>query len=178
MHEQHPADAHPTPANSGPLFVLRRAFLKGASLETPGIYDVLQLTQPMHTDVNLGVSINGLQEGFFEVVVRATVTLRKEAGNPGALAVLEVDQAGVFELRNVDEQQKIDALEIGAPSILTGYLRAAVTDLLTRATLPPFYLPEINWVAIREQVRAAQAATAAHEDPAHAAAHARTPWVH
>jgi preprotein translocase subunit SecB len=65
-------------------------------------------------------------------------------------------------------------LEIGAPSILAPYLRAQLSDVLTRATLPVFLLPEINWPAMANEQRAqaaaqANAATAAARDMAGAA---------
>lgn len=140
------------PALNSPQFSLHRAFLKGASLEIPGLPEVFQLASPPHVHVDLGVTVTRGGGAFYEVVVRATVALRSDE-QPGAktLVVLEVDQAGVFEVANVTDEQLTGLLEVAAPTILTPYLRVAISDIMTRATLPPFYLPEINWVAVREQ---------------------------
>lgn len=152
------------PAQQGPVFALQRAFLKGASLEIPGIPEVFQPATPPHVDVNLGLTITRVGDVQYEVVIRGTVTFRPNQEDTRALLVLEADQAGVFEVRNIPEEHLPEVLEVGAPSILAPYLRVVISDMLTRATLPPFYIPEINWAAVRQQnLQANQAAAQALE---------------
>lgn len=151
-------------AQQGPYFALQRAFLKGASLEIPGLPDVFQSATPPNVEVNLGLTITRVAEVQYEVVVRGTVTFKASQDEQRALLVLEVDQAGIFEVRGIPEAHMPEALEVGAPAILTPYLRVVISDMLTRATLPPFYLPEINWAAVRQQnLQASQAASMALE---------------
>lgn len=161
------------PAQQGPYFALQRAFLKGASLEMPGIPDIFQPAVPPHANINLGLTITRVGEVQYEVVIRGTLTLTPSQEDTRALVVLEADQAGVFEVRDIPEAHLPEVLEVGAPAILAPYLRVVISDILTRATLPPFYLPEINWAAVRQQnLQANQAAAKALEGrPAAAQVH-------
>lgn len=145
-----------TPA-AQPVFGIQRIFLKGQSLELPQGAQVFLETQPAAMNLNLQVENSQLADGVYEVLVRATLTADV---NGKTMFLLEVDQAGIFEVRNVEQQQLIDILEIGAPSILSPYLRSQLSATLTQATLPMFYMPEINWPVLAQQRRAEAAAAA------------------
>lgn len=144
------------PQGAEPMFGIQRTYLKGISLEMPrGAETFVQQGNP-HIDVNLGVSSAQLADGVFEVTLRGTLTGSIEGKT---LFVLEADQAGIFEIRNIPAQDMPGLLEVSCPTILTPYLRAQVADVLARATLPVFHLPEINWMAMQQQ-RIAQEAQA------------------
>ncbi len=144
-----------TPQNQ-PFFGIQRVYLKGQSLELPlGAKVFLEAGAPA-MNLNLQVESAGLAEGIFEVSIRATLTAEL---NGKVLFLLECDQSGIFEIRNVDQAQLADILEIAAPAMLAPYLRAQLADTLTRATLPMFYMPEINWPALAQQRRAEIAAS-------------------
>lgn len=144
-----------TPAPAEPIFNIQRTYLKGLSFELPkGAETFLQQGAP-HVDLNIGVSNSSLQDGIFEVVLRATITSQIEGKT---FYVLEVDQAGIFEVRNLPNDQLQGVLEVSCPNILAPYLRAQIADALARATLPIFYTPEINWLAMYTQRMEAQAA--------------------
>lgn len=142
------ATINQTPAESQAVFNIQRTYLKGISLELPkGAETFLQQGNP-NIDLNLGVSSSLLADGIFEVNLRATVTSQIDGKT---LFLLEVDQAGIFEIRNIPAEQMQGVLEVSCPAILAPYLRAQVADALSRATMPIFYLPEINWLAMFQQ---------------------------
>ena len=144
----------PVNAADAPLFSLQRAYMKGVSLEMPqGAQAFLEQGNP-HIELNVNVDSAEIQPGIFEVTLRATMTAKV---NDKALYLLEVDQAGIFEVRNIPAENLPQLLEVACPSILLPYLRAQAADMLTRATLPVFHLPEVNWAHMHEQQRAAQA---------------------
>lgn len=141
-----------------PAFSLQRAYIKGVSLEMPKGPATFQQDSQTLTHLDLALAVTRLDENTYETSVRCTITMTSEADKSTVL-VLETEQCGIFEVRNIPESDLPNLLEIGCPSILTPYLRAAITDILARATLPLFYLPEINWAAVRQQrVQAEQAA--------------------
>jgi preprotein translocase subunit SecB len=143
----------PSPAENQAVFNIQRTYLKGISLELPkGAETFLQQGNP-NIDLNLGVSSTLLADGVFEVNLRATLTSQIDGKT---LFLLEVDQAGIFEIRNIPAEQMQGVLEVSCPGILAPYLRAQIADAQARATLPIFYLPEINWLAMFQQ-RAAEA---------------------
>ena len=65
--------------------------------------------------------------------------------NDKVFFLVEAKQAGIFEISNLPEDQLQPVLHIVCPSMLYPYLRANVADLLTRATLPPLHLTEVNF---------------------------------
>jgi preprotein translocase subunit SecB len=149
------APAIPTPAE--PFFGIQRVFLKGASLELPMGAKIFLETGAPALNLNLQVTNEKLADNVFQCSIRATLnsTLSSQT-----LFLLEVEQAGVFEARDLTAEQLADVQEIAAPTILAPYLRAQLADILTRATLPSFYMPEVNWAAMAHQNRFAQAEAA------------------
>lgn len=144
-----------TPAPGQAFFGIQRIFLKGQSIELPlGSKLFLESGAPT---MNLAIQVASaeLSPGIYESNIRAT--LSSQLGDK-TLFLLEVDQAGIFEVRDVSAAQLADILEIGSPTILAPYLRAQIADVLTRATLPAFYMPEINWPVLAMERRTQLAA--------------------
>lgn len=166
MSNNTPAETTTTPAQ--PHFGVQRIYTQGQSLEMPAGSKLFM--EPSTPDLNLAlqVSISALAEGIFEVTLRGTLT-GSVKGKPAYL--VEVDQTGIFEVRNATPELQANMLEIGAPTLLAPYLRAQIADVLSRATLPPFFMPEINWAGMAQEQRAkAAAATNGTDAPAAPAA--------
>jgi preprotein translocase subunit SecB len=73
--------------------------------------------------------------------------------------LVECKQGGIFEIRNIPDDQMGAIMGIGCPQIVYPYLRASVADLITRAGFPPVHLSEINFQAMFEQQQAQDAQT-------------------
>ncbi|MGI9133670.1 MAG: protein-export chaperone SecB, partial [Rhodoferax sp.] len=74
--------------------------------------------------------------------------------------LVESKQAGIFEIRNLPQEQMAPILGIACPQIVYPYLRGNVADLIQRGGFPPVHLTEINFQAMFEQQQA-EAAKAA-----------------
>ena len=74
--------------------------------------------------------------------------------------LVEIKQAGIFEIRNMPQDQMSAILGVACPQIVYPYLRANVADIITRAGFPPVHLAEINFQAMYEQQQQAAAAAA------------------
>ena len=96
-------------------------------------------------------------EGIFEVAVTATVQTKIK---DKTVFLVEAKQAGIFEIRNVPEDQMGAIIGIACPQIIYPYLRGNVADTVTRAGFPPVHLAEINFQAMYEQQQAAAAEAA------------------
>ena len=152
-----------------PIFQIQRVYLKGASLEQPNSPAILLEQEAPTVDIQLGVSAAPVGEGVFEVTVTATVQTKiKEK----TVFLVETTQAGIFEIRNLPQEQMGQVLGIACPQIVYQYLRGNVADLIQRGGFPPVHLSEINFQAMYEQQQAQQAqqvpaaATVAAEAPA------------
>lgn len=139
-----------------PQINLLRMYLKGASLEHPAapVAFLDESGAPVQDKLDLQVQVGAVADGLFEVAVRATLTLSRDGK---AMLVLEAEQAGLFQLTNVPAEDLDIVLGVNAAAMVYGYLRVNFADLMTRATLPPMHLPEVNWVE-QHQARVAQMA--------------------
>jgi preprotein translocase subunit SecB len=144
-------------ADTQPVFQIQRMYLKDLSLEQPNSPQILLDQTPPQVDINLGVGAEGVADGIFEVTVTATVTTKV---GDRVLFLVEAKQAGIFEIRNVPEEQKQGILSIVCPQMIYPYLRAIVSDICTRAGFPPIMLTEVNFQAMFE-AQQAQAEAAA-----------------
>ena len=96
---------------------------------------------------------------MFEVVITATVT--SKIGEK-VMFLVEVKQAGIFRIRNLPSGDMEAILAVMCPNILFPYLRETVSSLTVRAGFPPVLLNPINFDALYQQRKQAQAdATAA-----------------
>ena len=139
-----------------PLFQIQRVYLKEASLEQPNSPAILIEQQQPSVDIQLGVEATPVADGVFEVCVSATV--HTKIGDK-TVFLAECKQGGIFEIRNVPEDQMGAIMGIACPQIVYPYLRGNVADLITRAGFPPVHLAEINFQAMYEQQQAQAAAT-------------------
>jgi preprotein translocase subunit SecB len=134
-------------AGEQPVFQIQRVYLKDLSLEQPNSPQILIEQGQPAVDINLGIEVQPLADGVFEVAVSATVTTKL---GERTLFLCEAKQAGIFEIRNIDADQMQPILGIACPGIVYPYLRAVVADVISRAGFPPVHLSEVNFQAMYE----------------------------
>jgi preprotein translocase subunit SecB len=134
-----------------PVFQIQRVYLKEASLEQPNSPAILLEQEQPGVDIQLGVEAAPVAEGIFEVCVTATVQTRIQ---DRTVFLAECKQAGIFEIRNLPEDQMGPIMGIACPQIVYPYLRGNVADLIARGGFPPVHLAEINFQAMYEQQQA------------------------
>ena len=140
--------------NNDPIFNIQRVYLKEASLEQPNSPAIfLEQAQPT-VDINLHMADESAGEGFHEVALTVTVTAKV---NDRVLFLAECREAGIFEIRNIPEGQMENVLKVICPQIIYPYLRGNLADLTQRAGFPPVHLTELNFQAMYEQQKAAEA---------------------
>ena len=144
-----------------PVFQIQRVYLKESSLEQPNSPGILLVQEQPTVDIQLGVNAEPVADGIFEVSVTATVQTKIK---DKTVFLVEVKQAGIFEIRNLAQEQMNQVMGIACPQIVYPYLRGNVADLIQRAGFPPVHLSEINFQAMYEQQQA-QAAAATAEAP-------------
>ncbi|TXI22439.1 MAG: protein-export chaperone SecB [Roseateles sp.] len=143
--------------NNAPLFQIQRMYLKDLSLEQPNAPKILLEQQQPQVDINLALSAESVTDGIYEVCVTGTVNTK--VGDK-TLFLVEAKQAGIFEIRNVPQEQLDGILGIVCPQMIYPYLRAIVSDVCTRAGFPPVMLTEVNFQAMFEAQQAQRLAQA------------------
>ncbi len=141
-------------ADQDPVFQIQRVYLKEASLEQPNSPGILLEQENPAVDIQLGVEANPVADGIFEICVTATVHTKIK---DKTVFLVEAKQAGIFEIRNVPEEQLSQIMGIACPQIVYPYLRGNVADLIQRGGFPPVHLSEINFQAMYEQQQQQQA---------------------
>ena len=141
--------------DANPVFNIQRMYLKDLSLEQPNSPQILLEQQQPQVDIQLAVGAGQIADGVFEVTVTATVTTKV---GEKTLFLVEAKQAGIFEIRNLPEDQVQSIVGIVCPQMIYPYLRAIVSDVCTRAGFPPILLNEVNFQAMfqAQQEQAAQ----------------------
>jgi preprotein translocase subunit SecB len=130
-----------------PVFQIQRVYLKDLSLEQPNSPQILLEQSQPQVDINLALGAEPIADGIYEVTVTATVTTKV---GEKTLFLIEAKQAGIFEIRNVPQEQLQPIIAIACPGIVYPYLRAIVSDVCTRAGFPPVILTEVNFQAMFE----------------------------
>ena len=147
--------------NLQPVFQIQRVYLKDLSLEQPNSPAIFLEQEAPGIEVSVDVGSEKLADGIFESSVTVTVTAKIK---DKVAFLVEGKQAGIFEARNIPEDQLDPLLGIGCPNIVYPYLRSNIADAITRAGFPPIHLSEINFEAFYQQrlaIAAEQAKVAA-----------------
>ena len=143
--------------NQDPVFNIQRIYLKEASLEQPNSPAILLEQDAPNVEIQLGLGGEQVADGLFEVTVTATATTKI---GERTVFLVEAKQAGIFEIRNIPEDQMGPIMGIACPQIVYPYLRGNVADVINRAGFPPVHLAEINFQAMYEQQQAQAAGQA------------------
>lgn len=146
------------------MFSIQRVYTKDVSFESPNSPQVfLEDTQP-EIKLNLGSTINQLGENNYEVVLAVHVESKHE---DKTLFLVEVQQAGIFLIKNFSQKEMGPLLNIGVPNILFPYAREAVTDLVTRGSMPQLIIQPVNFEAMYAQQIASQQQATKEETTKH-----------
>lgn len=131
-----------------PGFGIQRIYIKQLSLETTGTPLIFKDAWQPKIDLDINSIAHKVENDVFEVVLRVTVTT-KIAEKVAFIA--EAQQAGVFSIQGLNEQQISHMLGSYCPNILFPYAREAISDIISRGSFPPVYLAPVNFDAVYEQ---------------------------
>lgn len=129
---------------NAPEFSLQSVYLKDCSFETP---KGPRIEGPWNPQIGLDLNMasEAVSPETREVVL--TVSITAKLGEVTAFLV-EVKQAGLFGVRNLDEEEHRRAIAVIAPSILFPYARATVANLVSQGGFPQLLLPPVNFDAL------------------------------
>lgn len=134
---------------------IQRIYVKDLSFESPRAPQVFSEDWRPEVNVNLNSQARTVGPELFEVELVVTVTVN--VGTAAAFLV-EVHQAGVFQLAGFAEDELSHVLGSYCPNILFPYAREVVSDLTTKGGFPQFLLAPVNFDALYAQHMQAQQA--------------------
>ncbi len=135
-----------TPAQA--IFSMDKIYVKDISLEIPHAPQIFLERESPQIDVQLHSQAAVIEEGVFEVTVTTTVTSKL---GEKVMFLIEAKQAGIFQVRNVPNEELEPILAVMCPNILFPYLREVVSDVSVRGGFAPVMLNPINFEALYQQ---------------------------
>lgn len=152
-----------------PVFGIDKIYLKDMSLEVPNAPAIFAEREAPKIEVAVHNEAHSAgANGMFEVVLTVTVTAKIQEKT---LFLIEVAQAGLFQIQGVSTADLDAVLGTICPNTLLPYAREAVSTLVARAGFPPVTLQHMNFDAIYmqrlQQMNDEKGAGAASAAPAH-----------
>ena len=147
---------------AGPAFNIQRIFTKDVSFETPNSPAIFQKEWTPDVKLDLDTRSNKLADDTYEVILSLTVTAR--LGEEVAF-LAEVQQAGIFSITGLEDNQMAHSIGSYCPNILFPYAREVISSLVSRGTFPQLNLAPVNFDALFAQyVQSRQGDAPAVED--------------
>lgn len=134
-----------------PVFAIEKIYVKDLSLEIPNAPKIFLERDTPEINLQLGTKNQSIDAGLYEVLLTVTVTAKIK---DKIMFLVETQQAGIFRVQNIPDEEVDPVLGIGCPNILFPYLREVVSDVVTRAGFPPVILNPVNFEAIYQQKKA------------------------
>ena len=133
-------------------FILQRIYIKDMSFESPKAPDAfLQQFKPkINLELNSSHRIMG--DDNYEVTLSVTVTATNEKEE--VLYLVEVEQAGVFFIKGMEDDAVTQTLGSFCPSVLFPYARETIDTIVIKGSFPALMLAPVNFDAVYAQAKA------------------------
>ena len=159
------ANAQERAASAQGQVLLERLYLKDASYESPRSPAVFGERWQPEYQLDINTRTNSLGDDRYEVVLSVTLRAKTEGGKTAY--IVEIQQAGVFQIKSLDDAVRQRALATLCAGTLFPYVREAVDNLVVKGGFPAVYLAPVNFEALyaealRKQQGGQPAATVPH----------------
>lgn len=138
------------------VFHIEKIYLKDLSVEVPNAPAIFLEREAPEISVELTTQNNAVNAEIFESSVKVTVSAKL---GEKTVFLIECEQAGLFRIAGLPQDQLSLALGIGCPNIIFPYVRETISDVVLRAGFPPLQLAPFNFEGeyLRQQQAAQQA---------------------
>ena len=123
-------------------FGIQKLYIKDVSFESPVSPEVFRKQWKPDIKMEMNAANAKIDEHLFEVVLTITITANLEEETA---FLVEVQQAGIFEIQSNSEEEMKRALGSFCPNILFPYARETIDNLVTRGGFPPLMLAPVNF---------------------------------
>ena len=151
------------PAEPEKRISVAKLYVKDFSFESPMTPAVFQAEKwAPQTNLNLRSGHTAMDGDVYEVVLTITVDAKDD---DKTVFLVELQQAGLFELAGYDDNERHAILGSYCPSILFPYARESISSTVQKGGFPEFVLQPINFDALyaQSQQQAAEAAAGGAE---------------
>jgi preprotein translocase subunit SecB len=157
--------AEEIPAENEKRISVAKIYVKDFSFESPMSPSVFKADKwSPKTNLNLRSGNTEIEGGVHEVVLTITVDAKED---DKTVFLVELQQAGLFELSGYDDAERATITGSYCPGILFPYAREAIASVIQRGGFPEFVLQPINFDALYMQAQQQQAEGAAESAEKH-----------
>ncbi|WP_434679018.1 protein-export chaperone SecB [Pseudomonas sp. R1-18] len=143
-----PNNAAANSEENAPQFSLQRIYVRDLSFEAPKSPAIFRQEWTPSVSLDLNTRQKPLEGDFYEVVLTLSVTVNN--GDEVAF-IVEVQQAGIFLIKGLDDASMSHTLGAFCPNILFPYAREAIDNLVVRGSFPALMLAPVNFDALYAQ---------------------------
>lgn len=123
---------------------VQRVYVRDLSFESPSAPNIFREQAQPELKLDVSTRARRLEPGYYEVVLEITIEANlKESSKPVFIA--EIEQAGIFVIQGLDDQELSHALGVVCPSTLFPYARSTIDSLLNAGTFPALMLAPVNF---------------------------------
>ena len=133
-------------SNTQPVFTIEKIYVKDLSIEVPGAPQVFLEQANPQINVSLGNHMAKVDDSIYEVTINLSVSAKLPEDK--TLFLVEIVQAGIFQIRDIPEAEIEPLTKIHCPNILFPYAREVVSDAVVRAGFQPLLLAPVNFEAL------------------------------
>ena len=130
-------------------FAIQKLYVKDVSFESPSSPKSFSYKKwDPKIDLNLTNKQTHIDADIFEAVlsITATVSIEDETA-----FLVEVHQAGLFQIAGFEEEQKSYLMGSQCMNILFPYAREVISDMSVRGGFPPLIMSPVNFDALYQQ---------------------------
>ena len=128
-----------------------KMYVKDFSFESPqapGIFNVKEWSPT--TNLNMRSSHTAINESLHEVVLTVTIDAKAQ-DDEKTLFLVELQQAGLFEISGYDANELGALIGSFCPNVLFPYARESIATIVQKGGFPEFVLQPINFDALYQQ---------------------------
>ena len=137
------------PIETKQQFAIKKLYVKDVSFESPSSPKSFSYKKwDPKIDLNLTNKQTHIDADIYEAVlsITATVSIEDETA-----FLVEVHQAGLFQISGFEDEQKSYLLGSQCMNILFPYVREVISDMSVRGGFPPLILVPVNFDALYQQ---------------------------
>jgi len=146
-----------------PQAAIQKIYIKDISFEAPNLPEMFSVEYKPQIKMEMNSKSRTVADDNFEVILTISVKAENEEKT---VFLAEVQQAGIFMVKNVNEEQLQHTLSVMAPDTLYPYVRETIASLIGKTGFPPVQLAPVNFQALYiQKLQQAQAAAQSEDAP-------------
>jgi preprotein translocase subunit SecB len=141
--------------NNLPQAAIQKIYVKDVSFEAPSLPEMFSVEYKPQIKMEMNSKSRKIADDNYEVLL--TISVKSEIEDKTVFLV-EVQQAGIFLVKNVNDEQLQHTLSVMGPETLYPYIRETIASLIGKTGFPPVQLAPINFQALfMQKLQQAQA---------------------